>query len=100
MTPYGLALAACFRGAAEARVVVRRDDGLEVPLPMGHFFRPPADFSPLEVAALDRCRGRVLDVGAGTGLHSLALRSRGLAVTAIDVSPEANPGSTVPTARV
>ena len=89
MAPYGLALEAFFRGDTEAQVLVRRDDGLALPLPIGHFFRPPSAFSPIEVAALDRCRGRVLDVGAGSGLHSLALRSRGLAVTAIDVSPEA-----------
>jgi cyclopropane fatty-acyl-phospholipid synthase-like methyltransferase len=41
------------------------------------------------VAALGRCRGRVLDIGAGTGLHSVVLQSRGLMVTAIDISPQA-----------
>jgi SAM-dependent methyltransferase len=89
MTPYGLALSAFFRGETEAKVLVRRDDGFEVPLPVSHFFRQPAEFSPIEVAALDHCRGRVLDVGAGTGIHSLALRARGLAVTAMDLSPDA-----------
>jgi len=89
MTPFGGALLAYARGDRTACVVVRRDDGLEVQLPAGHFFRAEADFSPIESAALDRCRGHVLDVGAGTGIHTLVLQRRGLPVTAIDVCPEA-----------
>jgi SAM-dependent methyltransferase len=89
MIPHGLALLAYFRGEASAQLVIRRDDGVEAAVPVSQFFRPPAEFSPLEVAALERCRGHVLDIGAGTGLHSLALLSQGRAVTAIDISPQA-----------
>jgi SAM-dependent methyltransferase len=89
MIPYGLALLAYFRGEASAPLIIRRDDGVEAALPVSHFFRPPAEFSPIEVAALERCRGHVLDIGAGTGLHSLALLSLGRAVTAIDISSDA-----------
>lgn len=89
MEPYGLALLAYCEGDAEAQLIVRRDDGTEAPLPASQFFRPPEQFFPIEVGALERCRGHVLDIGAGTGLHSLVLQSRGLAVTAIDISPEA-----------
>jgi SAM-dependent methyltransferase len=89
MIPHGLALLDYFRGEASAQLVIRRDDGVEASLPVSHFFRPPAEFSPIEVAALERCRGHVLDIGAGTGLHSLALLSQGRAVPAIDISPQA-----------
>ena len=89
MEPYGLALLAYFEGDAEAQLMVRRDDGTEAPLPVSHFFRSPDQFFPIEVAALERCRGHVLDIGAGTGLHSLVLQSRGLPVTAIDICPQA-----------
>jgi 2-polyprenyl-3-methyl-5-hydroxy-6-metoxy-1,4-benzoquinol methylase len=58
-------------------------------MPVRHFFREPAAFTRVEKVALDHCRGYVLDVGAGTGLHSLALQARGLRVTAIDVSDHA-----------
>jgi SAM-dependent methyltransferase len=56
---------------------------------VSHFFRAPEEFSPIERAALERCRGRVLDIGGGTGLHSLVLQERGHEVTTIDVCPEA-----------
>lgn len=89
MTPHGLALRAFFDGDQDARLLTRRDDGFEAPIPVQHFFRDPAAFSPLEHTALDACRGTVLDIGAGSGLHALALQDRGAAVTALDIAPEA-----------
>lgn len=89
MRPFGQALLAYLEGDSEAELTLRRDDGLEVALPAGFFFRAPEEFSALERLALERCRGRTLDIGAGSGLHALALQERGLRVTAIDLSPEA-----------
>ena len=42
---------------------------------------------PLERAALDLAEGRVLDVGAGSGCHSVALEAMGKETVAIDISP-------------
>jgi len=89
MTPFGLALLAYFRGETSAQIVIRRDDGLEDPLPVSQFFRSPDEFIPIEVAAIERCQGHVLDIGAGTGIHSLVLQSQGRSVAAIDISPQA-----------
>ena len=41
----------------------------------------------IERVALKRCNGRILDVGAGSGCHSLALQEQGHTVMAIDISP-------------
>jgi SAM-dependent methyltransferase len=88
MKPYGLALLDFFNGDKSAKVVAQREDGLRSDMPMGVFFRAPTDFSPLEQTALALCRGEVLDVGAGTGCHSLDLQERGIEVWAIDISPQ------------
>jgi SAM-dependent methyltransferase len=89
MKPHGAALRAYFDGDRSAELIIRRDDGQEARLPVSQFFREPATFTPIEKAALALCTGRVLDVGAGTGLHCLVLQQHGLRVTAIDISSQA-----------
>lgn len=85
MIPQGLAMRAYAEGDHSAQLLIRRDDGNEAWLPVAHAFRSPEEFSTIERAALDRCHGHVLDIGAGTGLHALALQTRGITVTAIDI---------------
>jgi SAM-dependent methyltransferase len=89
LAPFGAALQGYHTGDSEAVLVIRRDDGFEDPIPVEHFFRPPAEFSKIELHALELCWGRVLDIGAGSGLHSLYLQSAGLEVTALDIDPSA-----------
>ena len=50
-------------------------------------FRGIERMDDVEKCALAACRGRILDVGAGAGCHSLVLQSRALEVDAIDISP-------------
>jgi SAM-dependent methyltransferase len=87
--PHGLALLDYCRGDTSAAVVVHGEDGEQELVPIQVFFRGPSEFSALEEAALDLCRGRVLDVGAGAGCHSLVLQERNFGVYAIDILPEA-----------
>jgi len=89
MDPHGMAMLAFFEGDTNAQVSARRDDGLEESIPVSRFFRDASEFTPIENAALERCRGHVLDVGAGAGIHSLVLQEKGLRVTSIDISPHA-----------
>lgn len=83
--PHGAALLDCFRGNRGATLTCHQD-GERDDVPAAFWFRKT--FDPLEALALDLCRGHVLDVGAGTGVHALALQDRRIKVTAIDIVPE------------
>lgn len=84
--PHAAAMEAYHRGKHDAVLVVY-DDFERDEVPVSYFFRQPDRFPPLERTALELCRGRVLDVGAGSGCHSLALQERGFQVTAIEILP-------------
>lgn len=55
-------------------------------IPVHYLFRTYRNFTDLEKIAVKNCRGRVLDVGAGTGVHSKYLMKNGFEVKAIDTS--------------
>ena len=55
-------------------------------IPIEVLFRKEDDMPELELIALDNCKGRVLDIGAGAGVHAIALQDRGHVVKAIDLS--------------
>lgn len=55
-------------------------------IPIEVLFRKEDDMPELELIALDHCKGHVLDIGAGAGVHALSLMDRGLKVSAIDIS--------------
>jgi len=87
--PLERALAAFQGGDRTASLMVHHDLGGPDPLPASHFFRGAAEMPALELRALELCRGRVLDLGAGVGGHALELQRRGLEVVAADVLPAA-----------
>jgi SAM-dependent methyltransferase len=67
---------------------LERDDGQVGPaLGAEWFFAEHADWVEAEQDAFELVRGRVLDIGAGAGRHSLEAQRRGLDVVAIDISP-------------
>ncbi len=71
--------------ASRLRVLSSMFDDDEMPVP--YLFRQEKDMPEMERRALQTARGRVLDIGAGAGCHSLALQSRGMEVTAVELSP-------------
>ena len=69
-----------------------KDDDLDPEI----FFRAWEEMPELEQFALKMCRGKVLDVGAAAGCHSLVLQEMGLEVLAVEPS---RPCANVMTAR-
>lgn len=55
-------------------------------LPLPYLFRSYNDMPEIEQKALQKCRGKILDVGCGSGGHSLYLQEKGFHVHAIDIS--------------
>jgi len=89
MEPFGLALLDYIRGNTTETITLERDDSYSEEMPISIFFRKPSEYYPHEHTAIDLCSGRILDIGAGTGIHSVLLQQHGFRVTAIDISPEA-----------
>lgn len=87
MDPMGRAIAEYFKNkkASKLRVFSPMFEEDEIPLPT--LFRSYKAMPEIEKKALDMAKGKVLDVGAGAGCHSLILQERGIDVTAIDISP-------------
>ena len=86
MEPFGLALKDYWDGDSSAKVIFHRDDGLIDDYFVNHCFRKFDEFSELEKKALKLCSGKILDVGAGVGPHSLYLQNMGLDICALDIS--------------
>ncbi|MFD0749401.1 class I SAM-dependent methyltransferase [Mucilaginibacter calamicampi] len=56
-------------------------------MPANVYFRNEDNMPDIEWLAIERCNGKVLDIGAGAGSHALLLQQRSLEVTALDISP-------------
>ncbi|EJW99028.1 Methyltransferase type 11 [gut metagenome] len=84
--PMGAAIAdyATYRKANRLRVFSSQFDEDEIPVK--ELFRNKKEMSALEQKAIDLANGKILDVGAGSGCHSLVLQEVGKEVDAIDIS--------------
>jgi len=85
--PMGAAIYDYFRYGSAETLVVRSSMFDDDEMPVSELFRDYEHMSVLEKTALDSAEGRVLDVGAGSGCHSLALMQMNREVKAIDISP-------------
>jgi SAM-dependent methyltransferase len=55
-------------------------------MPLDIFFRMEEEMPELEHIAMELCRGKILDIGAGAGSHALTLQRLQKDVTALDIS--------------
>ena len=67
--------------------IIERDDGFIYADPLKGYFNSYKEWPPIVRKAMRYVKGRVLDIGCGTGRHSLYLQEKGLDVVGIDNSP-------------
>ncbi|SKB32954.1 class I SAM-dependent methyltransferase [Daejeonella lutea] len=86
MDVFGNALFDYLKNDKPGKLWLHNNYGSPEDMPIEVFFRTEEDLSDLEVYALTSCKGRVLDIGAGVGAHSLILQASGFEVTALEIS--------------
>lgn len=85
--PMGTAIAEYQKTGRAGRLRVLSSMFDEDEIPVAHLFRTLEEMPLLEQQALALAHGRILDVGAGAGCHSMVLQERGEDVVSIDISP-------------
>lgn len=87
---FGKAILDYQTGNAPEDLITETTISEEDEMSVAYLFRDYKGMPKIEQKALQLAKGKVLDVGCGAGSHSLYLQDeRGLAVTAIDISPNA-----------
>jgi precorrin-6B methylase 2 len=89
MDIYGQALLDQYRGKLKSKLWLYNSYGQPEDMPVDIFFRSEADMPEMEIIAMDLCRGKTLDIGAGVGSHALILQSKDIDVTALEISSKA-----------
>lgn len=84
--PIGAAINDYARTKKPQDIIVSSDICDDDIIPIEVLFRKLDEMPAIEQMALDRCSGKVLDVGAGAGAHAIELMDRGIKVSAIDIS--------------
>ena len=85
--PMGAAIYDYFKNGKAGKLRVFSSQFEEDEIPVSELFRTYEHMPLLEQTALDMAQGKILDVGAGSGCHSLALKQMGKESVAIDISP-------------
>lgn len=84
--PLGLAVKDYYEHGINLEIKVESDIAEDDIIPSGYFFRNYQKMPSLEKEALKRCKGKILDIGAAAGCHSLYLQENGHDVTALEIS--------------
>jgi SAM-dependent methyltransferase len=84
--PLGSAIIDFLSGNVSTNIIVESNLTEEEEIPTPYLFRTKEDLPEKEIFALSKVHGRILDVGAGSGVHSIILQQAGQNVVAIDIS--------------
>ena len=85
--PMGAAIHDYFHNGSAGTLIVHSSMFEDDEIPVDTLFRSFEDMPVVEQTALEMAQGDILDVGAASGCHSLALAQMGKESLAIDISP-------------
>lgn len=83
---FGQAIFDFYHGLKEP-LITSTDISEEDELDISYLFRTYKNMPAIEKKALQLCKGKILDVGAGAGCHALYLQNKQFDVTVLDTSP-------------
>lgn len=83
---FGKALLDYYNGNYSEDLITSTNISDEDELPLPYLFRNYAEMPMLEQKALKMAKGKILDVGCGSGSHTLWLQEKNLTVKGIDIS--------------
>jgi len=84
---FGEVYKAYLNGEPSNHYVEREDGNIRESGSAHYYFRTFDEWEPYEQQAIQEAKGRVLDIGLGSGRHALYLQEKGLKVVGIDTSP-------------
>ncbi|MGB3776184.1 MAG: class I SAM-dependent methyltransferase [Leeuwenhoekiella sp.] len=86
---FGAALLDFYNGKENIEITVHSSLTEDDTIPVSYLFRDYNGMPKLERLALEKAKGKILDIGACSGSHALYLQEKGLDITALDSSPGA-----------
>lgn len=83
---FGKALLDYYQNSFVPPLLLHNEYGPPETIPIDRFFWREDKFPDLELFALNQIHGKILEVGAGTGRHTLYMQNQGHNVSAMDIS--------------
>ncbi len=84
--PFGEAIRDYFEKGKASKIIVNSNYTENEEVLPSYFFRTEKEMPLIEQKALKLCKGKILDVGAAAGCHSLILQKKGFNITALEKS--------------
>lgn len=85
--PIGQAILDYAKTGRSEDIIVKSDLCDDDVIPSAYLFRSYDEMPRIEKVALSKCKGKIIDIGAGAGPHASYLIKKGHSVKCIDISP-------------